>query len=380
MIYLDNSATTRAFDSVAETVREQMLERYFNASAPYSAALENERLFLQARRTVSESLHAFAEEIFFTSGGTESDNTALLGTMAAAGEKRHLIISAAEHPAVYDTALQLQNRGYALCVVPVEKDGTVSPAKLAELVTKDTALVSIMHVNNEMGAVNDLAALSAAVKAVNPQTVFHSDGVQAYLRMEFPKDHKNIDMYSVSAHKIHGPKGMGALYVRRGTRVKPLLYGGGQQDNMRSGTLNMPGILGMAAAVDELRRQNDFIAGISEIKAALAERLLAIPDTLLIGEMQGSAPHILGVAFKDIQAQVLQNALEERGIIIGKGSACSSRSSKISRVQEVLEIPKNLAAGTIRISLGAFNTMDEVEPTARIMEETVQRLRKFRRK
>jgi len=380
MIYLDNSATTCVFESAAEIMRKQMTEQYFNASATYAAALQNERLYLEAKKSIANSLKCSQNEVFFNSGGTEGANTALFGAISASNDRKHIVISAIEHPAVYDTALALKSRGCSVSIAPVNKDGTVDANVLASLVTSQTAIVSIMHINNEIGSINNLSELSKAVKSVNPATLFHSDGVQAYMHIPCDVIACGVDIYSVSAHKIHGSKGMGAMFIKEGTPMKPLIYGGGQQDNMRSGTLNMPGIAGMRAAVDTLSSMQDLMPKLSDIKNAYIEELKQIAECLIIGDPSKTAPHIFNIAFKGIQAQVLQNALEEQGVIVGKGAACSSRTNKISRVLKELEIQADYAAGAIRISLGAFNTLDEVKPATQIIKDTVLRLRKFKRR
>lgn len=380
MIYLDNSATTRVCEGAVQAALAHMTQEYYNPSAPYGAALAVEKQFLQARKTIAESLGVRPEEIFFTSGGTESNNTALFGAMAAGGEGQNMIVSAGEHPSVYDAALQLQNRGVSLRIAPLEKDGTVSTERLGELVDENTALASIMHVNNETGAVNDLAALAAAAKSKNPKAIFHSDGVQAYLRLPAEPKSCGVDMYSLSGHKIHGPKGIGALYIKKGIPIKPLLYGGGQQENMRSGTLPMPGIMALAAAAEEMQADEDYSERLKNIKAAFVSQLADIPESIFLGETDRTAPHIISIAFAHVQAQVLQNALEAEGVIVGKGSACSSRSAKVSRVSEAMGVPAQYGTGGIRISLGRYNTLAEAEPAAAAIAKAVEHLRKFRRK
>ena len=236
MIYLDNSATTRAFDSVASVVQSALTQNYFNASSPYKKALETEKAVNAAAKTVASFLNCRAEELIFTSGGTESDNTALL--CAPAGSE--VIVSATEHHAVLNCQRALEARGCRFRLCPVDNTGKVLPEILAGMVNENTGLVSIMHVNNETGTINDIAALTSAVKQKNPHTLFHSDGVQAFMHICANVKEMGVDLYSVSAHKLHGPKGMGVLYIKKGTPFCPYLFGGGQQQGLRSGTVNTP--------------------------------------------------------------------------------------------------------------------------------------------
>lgn len=375
MIYLDNSATTRAFDSVASVVQEALTQNYFNASSPYKKALDTEKAIESAAKTVAGALNCRPEELLFTSGGTESDNTALL--CAPAGSE--VVVSAAEHHAVLNCQRLLEERGCKIQLCPVDSIGRVLPEILADRVNENTGLVSIMHVNNETGAVNDIAALVSAVKQKNPHTLFHSDGVQAFMHVCTDMKNLNADLYSVSAHKLHGPKGVGALYIKKGTPFRPYLLGGGQQRGLRSGTVNTPGILGFAKAVEELKCPERFAAQLNEIKQEYLRRLTALPDTQVLGDAAAGAPNILSIAFCGVKASTLQNALED-SVILGKGSACTSRSSKISHVLAAMQIPPKVAESAVRLSFGAFNTTEEAAAASALIQEKVEYLRKYKRK
>ncbi len=373
MIYLDNSATTRAFDSVAEAVKSGLTEDFYNVSSPYSAALKTEKKLAQSIKIIADALNASPKEIIFTSGGTESDNTALM----CAPDNSEVILSAVEHHAILNCQTILEKKGCKVILCPVDENCKVNPETLASLVNERTGLVSVMHVNNEVGAVNDLAALSKAVKAKNPKVLFHSDGVQAFMHVCTDIKKLGVDLYSISAHKLHGPKGVGALFVRQGVPFTPFIYGGGQQNNLRSGTVNVAGIVGFATAISELGEQEAFSKKLEEIKNTFIEKLKEIPDVRFT--CPDSAPNILSVSFLGLRASSLQNALEDC-LIIGKGSACTSRSSKISHVLEAMGLPVNIAEATVRISFGAFNTLEEVDEAIEHIKSKVAYLRKFKRK
>lgn len=373
MIYLDNSATTRPLDSVCDCLAKTAKDLYYNISSPYAAALNTEKEFIRASETLAASLNADKSEIIFTSGGTESDNTALM----CAKNNSEVIVSAYEHHAVLNMQSALEKKGCKMILCPVEKDGRISAEMLCSLITENTSLVSIMHVNNEIGAVNDIAALCCAAKGKKKDIIFHSDGVQAYMHEHTDMKKTGVDMYSVSAHKVHGPKGVGLLYVRKGTPFTAFVSGGGQQDNRRSGTVNVSGIIAFAKAVEGLGSQEEFSKRLKEIKNEYKKQLLQISGASLVCEK--SAPNILSIAFDGVKAASLQTALENE-IIVGKGSACTSRSSRISHVLEAISLPVSKAETVIRLSFGIFNSPGEAEQVKRIMEEKIAYLRKYKRK
>lgn len=374
MIYLDNCATTRVFDQAAEQAARFMLKDYCNSSAPYAAALDNEKSFNAFRREIAGSIGAQADEIYFTSGGTESDNTVIFG--AADRQRKKIIISATEHPAVYEAAMHAKEYGAEVAVLPVDPEGRVRLKDLDEQLSPDCALVSIMHVNNETGVINPIGELAELAHRKAPGCIFHSDGVQAHMRIECDVKKLGIDAYSVSGHKIHAPKGIGALYISRNCCIKQLFYGGGQQNGFRSGTVNLPAVAGYAAAC-RMFEQNDYVSNISRIKEVFRQNL---KSCVINSSAAPTAPHILSVGFEGLQASTLQNALESMGVIVGKGSACSSRSSRLSRTLESMGLPRAIAEGTVRIGIGALNTVQEAEQACEIINQTTQRLMRFRRK
>lgn len=373
MIYLDNSATTQIFPNVADEICELSKNNFYNISSSYSRALETEKLFLSAKKTLASFLGCQDKEIIFTSGGTESNNTAL----ACAPNNSEIIVSAVEHHAILNCERTLRDRNIKLILCPVDKFGRVNPQTLASLITKQTSLVSITHVNNETGAVNDISELVKTVKAINKSIIFHSDGVQAFMHVCTTVKELGVDMYSVSAHKVHGPKGVGALFVKQGTPFKAYIQGGGQQNDLRSGTVNVPGYVGFARALEELKGTDEFSAHLKTIKQEYIKKLSTLDEVKFT--LSDSAPNILSVCIKGVRASTLQNALEDH-VLIGKGSACTSRNSKISHVLSAMDIPLAEAEATIRLSFGAFNTIDEVDFACQKIIEAATHLRRFKRK
>lgn len=374
MIYLDNSASTKAFEQVAETVKKYMVEDYFNPSASYASALPAEREFLRCRKILSRFMNG--REVYFTSGGTEGANTAIMGAVEGSlkNSEPEVIISEIEHPAVTQAAFSLRERGVKVFLAPVEPTGEIDPERVKDMVTSQTVLVSIMHVNNETGVINDIDAIAAAVKEKNPNCLIHSDGVQGHMRLEMPK---SADIYTTSAHKLHGPKGMGAIAISENIKLSPLIRGGGQQDDFRSGTLNMPGIAGYAHALEIFEEQRA-LEKINAIKQEFLKLLTPMEGVYIIGA--NTAPHIICAALEGVQAASLQSALEARGVIVGKGSACSSRKNKISGVLSAMKVPAKYAGGAIRISIGAHNALEECAKAVRALQEALSYLRRFKRK
>lgn len=373
MIYLDNSATTQIFPSVADGICELSKNNFYNISSSYSPALATEKLFLSAKKTLALFLGCQDKEIIFTSGGTESNNTAL----ACALNNSEIIVSAVEHHAILNCERTLKDRNIKLILCPVNKFGCVDADTLASLITEKTSLVSIMHVNNETGAINDIALLAKTVKAINKNILFHSDGVQAFMHVCTNMKELGVDMYSISAHKVHGPKGVGALFIKSGTPFKAFIQGGGQQNDMRSGTVNIPGYVGFARALEALESASKFSLHLKTIRQEYKKKLSALEDVKFT--LEDSAPNILSVCIKGVRASTLQNALEEH-VLIGKGSACTSRNSKISHVLSAMNIPVSEAEATIRLSFGTFNTVDEVDFACQKIIEAATHLRRFKRK
>lgn len=381
--YLDNSATTKVLPEVVELMNKIYLEDYGNPSSKHLKGIESERYILDAKEIIAKTLKAKPEEILFTSGGTESDNTALFGVMRANTRRgKHMITTMIEHHAILATAHQLEKEGYEVTYLPVDKYGQVSPESLKEAIRPDTVLVSVMHTNNEIGSVNNLEELSKVVKEANPEIYFHTDAVQGYTKSIIIPKRLGIDLLSVSGHKIHGPKGVGFLYVNEKVKMNPFVYGGGQQSGRRSGTENVPGIAGMALAAKTL--YDDFdneINKLYELKDYLVKRLSDIEGTVINGHTgRDSAPHIVSVSVRGVRAEVLLHALEEKGVYVSSGSACASNRNTVSETLASINIERDLLDSTIRLSFSIFTTMDEVKYAADCIEEIIPELRKYTRR
>lgn len=381
-VYLDNSATTRCYDEVAELVSKVMCKEYGNPSSMHHKGVEAERYLRYARETLARLLKVNEKEILFTSGGTESDNIALIGTaMANHRRGRHLITTRMEHPAVLQTMAYLEHQGFEVTYLPVDHEGRISLNDLERAIRKDTILVSIMHVNNEIGSVQPIAEAGELIKRCNPQTLFHVDAVQGFGKFRIYPAKMQIDMLSVSAHKIHGPKGVGFLYLRSGARVNPIIYGGGQQKGMRSGTENVPGIAGLARAAEMV------YAGLDEdvdrmyaLRKMLIEGVSRIEDVKVNGcSGREGAPHIVSLSVRGVRSEVLLHALEEKEIYVSAGSACSSNKPQISDTLKAIGVERDLLSSTIRFSLSVFTTEEEIQYTIQALEEMVPMLRKYTR-
>ncbi|MCR5322331.1 MAG: cysteine desulfurase [Lachnospiraceae bacterium] len=383
--YFDNAATTRVCTEAADIMNKVMLEDYGNPSSKHIKGFEAEKYIKDAAAKIASTLHAAPKEIIFTSGGTESNNMALIGS-AFANKRRgnHIIASAFEHPAVYNPLLGLEDFGFEIEFVPVDNMGHINPEQLKNMVRKETILVSIMYVNNETGAVQDIATLSAAVKEKDPSVIFHTDAIQAYGKYRINPKKEGIDLMSVSGHKLHGPKGSGFLYAGEGIRMRPLIFGGGQQKDRRSGTENVPAIAGLGVAAERIYRDFDtrterlyelkdrLIKGLSDVEWA---HVNAVPEDIRL-----SAPHIVSVSFDGIKAEVLLHALEERGIYVSSGSACSSNHPGISGTLKAIGVPAKLLDSTLRFSFCADNTIEEVDHCVECLKELVPIYSRFSRK
>ncbi len=381
MIYLDNSATTRVSAGAAAAARHYMTEEFFNPSAMYAPAVQVEREVERVRAELAASLGAKPSELYFTSGGTESDNIAILGTASVQRDPHaRYITTEMEHPAVYNVFLALARTGADVVFLKPDSAGRIDPAALAEAVNERTALVSVMHVNNEFGSVQDLAALSSAIAAKNPETYFHSDGVQGFGKLPFGP--LPVDLYSISGHKFHAPKGIGALLMKKRVKNAGGQLGGGQERGVRSGTTNASGIAAMGAAFEELRAaEAENLRHMRELKLLLANYLLSLPDVLLNGpKAEEGAPHILNCSFLGVRGEVLLHALEERGIYVSTGSACSSHKKGKNRVLASIGVEGERAEGAIRFSLSAENTPEEMARTAGEISNLLGVLRRFRRR
>ena len=381
-VYLDNSATTRAYDSVGDLVRKVMCEDYGNPSSMHAKGVTAEHYIKEAKETLAKLMKVQDKEIFFTSGGTESDNLALMG-VARANRRRgnHLITSAIEHPAVINTMRHLEEEGYRVTFLPVDRYGRIRLDALKEALCEDTILVSVMYVNNEVGSVQPIAEAASIVKAYNKDILFHVDAVQGFGKYRIYPRKLNVDLCTISGHKIHGPKGIGALYVGSHVKIQPIVFGGEQQKNVRSGTENVPGIAGLGLAAKLIYQDLDEkVARMRELKAHFIEGVQKIEDITIHGLYdETSAPHIISVGFAGIRSEVLLHALEEKGIYVSSGSACASNHPQISGVLKGIGAGQEYLDATLRFSMSEFTTPEEIDYTLETLYNIVPVLRKYTR-
>ncbi len=358
MIYLDNAATTPVCPEAAQAAMEAMTTAFGNPSSTHAPGRAARALLADARAAVAQSIGASPEEIAFTSGGTEGDSWAIRsGAYLMRHKGRHIISSLTEHDAVRKALDHLQSQGWEVTRLAPGPDGAVSAADVAAALRPDTALVSLMLVNNETGAITDLPAVVRAVRQAGCPALVHTDAVQGWMKVPFTVGSLGADMISLSGHKIHAPKGVGALYIRRGVRLPPLLPGGGQEDGRRSGTENMPGIAALAAAVRAARADAHAPARMAALRQRAVDSLTAAaPELTVLG---GGAPHILCLSLPGYKSEVLLNYLDALGISVSKGSACK-RGAR-SHVLEAMGLEPRVIDGAIRVSLGRFNTEGDID-------------------
>ena len=381
--YFDNSATTKVLDCVKDAVVDAMCVNYGNAAAKHRKGVEAENLIREAKKAIADTLKVQEKEILFTSGGTESNNTALIGTaLANRRAGKHLITTGVEHPSIYNTMSFLEEMGFEVTYLPVDHLGHISLEDLENAIREDPILVSVMYVNNEVGAVEPIEAISQCIKKKNPKTLFHVDAIQAYGKYKIRPKKQGIDLLSVSGHKIHAPKGVGFLYIRDGVKIRPILFGGGQQKGMRSGTENVPGCVGLGVAAREAYK--DFDARIEKLYT-LREHLIAGLKPLGGVTINGSedrtnAPQIVSASFEGVRSEVLLHALEDKGVYVSSGSACSSNHPGISGTLKGIGVKKELLDSTIRFSLGDLNTEEEVDYAIGVLGELLPVLRRYQMK
>ena len=379
--YFDNSATTKVFDCVKDAVVHAMTEDYGNAAARHMKGVEAERLIKEARAEIARSLKVQEKEILFTSGGTESNNMALIGT-ALANQRagKHLITTAVEHASIYNTMEFLREQGFEITYLPVDSYGCISLDELRDAVREDTILVSVMYVNNEIGAVEPVEEISRVIREKNPRTLFHVDAIQAYGKFVIRPKKQGIDLLSVSGHKIHGPKGVGFLYIDEKAKIRPLLYGGGQQKGMRSGTENVPGCAGLGAAVKEVYTDHEAkMERLYGLRERMIKGLKDLPGVTINGhEGRENAPQIVSASFEGVRSEVLLHSLEEKGIYVSSGSACSVNHPGVSGTLRGIGVKKELLDSTIRFSFGLFNTPEEVDYCLEVLAELLPVLRRYR--
>ncbi len=383
-IYLDNSATTKPFDAVVDEMMKYYKEMYGNPSSMHKIGAKADALLKEARRMLEKSLHAEQNTVIFTSGGTEANNIAIRGLVYGKMRRGNKIItSRIEHPSVLNTFQSLEEEGFQVKYLSVDGEGKINLEELKDALDEDTIFVSIMHVNNEVGTIAPLRDIDAIIRSKNSEICFHSDGVQAYMKTELDLKKWGIDAYSMSGHKIGGPKGIGALYIKKGSNIKPTVFGGNQEMGLRSGTENVPGIAGFYKAVEiyEKNKEN-FTLHMAEIKRyMMAQVKEEIKDIKINGpETEDGAPHILNISFLGVRGEVLLHALEEDGIYVSTGSACSSRKSTGSHVLKAMGCQKEEIEGAIRFSFSPFNTTEEIDDTVASLKKQTEILRKFKRR
>ena len=381
-VYLDNSATTCVFPEVAELMTKIMLKDYGNPSSMHFKGVQAEQYVKHAKEQIARLLKVNEKEIIFTSGGTEADNLALIGAaMANRRNGMHLITTRIEHPAVFKTMEYLEQQGFRVTYLPVDRTGRVRVEDLQKSIRPDTILVSIMHTNNEIGAVEPVAEIGALIKKINPRTLFHVDAVQGFGKFRIYPKKMYIDLLSVSGHKIHGPKGIGFLYAGEKVKLHPVVHGGGQQGGIRSGTENVPAIAGLGLASFK----------IYETLEAETERMYLLREKLIqgvadIGNIQVNgcpgregAPHVVSISFRGVRSEVLLHALEDKGICVSAGSACAAKHPRPSETLKAIGVERSLLESTLRFSLSLFTTEEEIVYTLRALHEIVPVLRRYSR-
>lgn len=383
-IYLDNSATTRAYECVGDLVRKVLCEDYGNPSSMHAKGVSAENYIKEAKERLAKIWKVQEKEIFFTSGGTESDNLALIGA-ARANQRagKHLITSSIEHPAIINTMRYLEEEeGFRVTYLPVDKYGRIKLDALQEALCEETILVSIMYVNNEVGSVQPIQEAASIVKAYNKDILFHVDAVQGFGKYQIHPKKLKVDMCSISGHKIHGPKGIGALYIDSHVKIKPIMFGGEQQKNIRSGTENVPAIAGLGLAAKKIYEDLDKkVAAMHELKQHFIEGVTKLPNTTIHGLYdETSAPHIISVGFAGVRSEVLLHALEDKGIYVSSGSACASNHPQISGVLKGIGAKQEFLDATLRFSMSEFTTLEEIDYTLDTLYNIVPMLRKYTRR
>jgi len=374
-IYLDSGASTRLDPDVRAAIKPYFSDHYANAASLHKEGQIAHSAVEKARETIAKSIGAKSHEIVFTSGGTESNNFALKGVgFANKTNRNHIIISSVEHECVLNAARFLERQGFKVTALPVDKQGFVSFDALKKTLSKQTLLVSIIHGNNEVGTINDLEKIGALVKEHG--ALFHTDACQSYTKVPVNVDMMNLDLVSINAHKIHGPKGVGALYIRGGTAIEPLLHGGGQERGFRSGTLNIPGIVGFGMAVEAIKHQ-DFLR-MAKLRDLLIDELLSISGARLNGPRENRLCNNVNISFKAVDGNSLLLQLSDQGIMVSTGSACSSEKMHESHVLNAMRVPKQHITSAIRFSLGKYTTKAEIEQTIRTIKKLIKHMREVK--
>lgn len=377
MIYFDNGATTKAYPGCIEIIKKYLEEDFYNPSALYHNAIMVSKDLQTAREKMLKRLNANDNDNFiYTASGSEADNLALLCVRKR--KNGTIIVSNSEHSAIYQCAKELEREGYNVLYAPVDQSGRVILSEFEKLLSKDVCLVSVMHINNETGCINDIEKIAKLTKKYSPKAIVHSDGVQAYGKLKINVRKLGVDLYSISGHKIHAPKGIGGLYVKNGVSLKPIIYGGGQEFNIRSATENIPYIMALDYASDTVYEdfENKYSTKMSILEYIKNEVMTNISDVICLTPEENHSSHVLAFAFKDIRGEVLMHSLEEDGFIVGIGSACSAHHST-GRIQQAIGLEKDYEKGVLRISFSEFNTLDEAKALSKAIIKNVNNLREF---
>ncbi|WP_299117526.1 cysteine desulfurase family protein [uncultured Eubacterium sp.] len=381
--YFDNSATTVVTESVKDIVVKAMTEDYGNPSSMHMIGVNAEKYVKTAKENIAKILKVDVGEIYFTSGGTEGNNMAIIGSANANKRTGNRVITTKiEHSSVANPMKYLEKQGFDVVYLPVDNNGIVDMEVLKKEMTKDTILVSIMNVNNEVGAIEPVSEIGKYIKSVNPSVVYHVDAIQAFGKMEIRPRKENIDILTVSGHKIHAPKGSGFMYIKKNTKVNPIILGGGQQEGMRSGTENVPGIAGIGqAAKDCYDNLEKNVAHMTELKDCLIDELSKF-DGVTINSQKGNvgAPHIVSASFENVRSEVLLHALEDKGIYISAGSACSSNRPAVSETLKAMGIDSKLLGSTVRFSFCELNKKEEIDYCIEQLKVMLPVLKKYVRR
>jgi cysteine desulfurase len=365
-IYLDNAATTLMAPEVAEAMRKAFIETYGNSESIHDAGKNAAEELEAARARIARTINALPEEIIFTSGGTESNNLALLGTLK---DRDHLIISAIEHPSILNTS-----KKFNTTVLPVDKEGIISLEELKKTIKPETKLVSIMHANNEIGTIQPIEEIAQICKQKN--VLFHTDAVQSYKKIPIDVTQTPIDLITITAHKIHGPKGIGAIYIRKGIQITPLLHGGDHERKIRPGTVNVPAAIAFATAADFITRKD--IEKITQLRDLLLKLLTEnIPDLIVNGSIRKRLCNNVNISIKNIEAETLLEHLNHRGIYASTGSACTSHNLEPSHVLKSIKVPASYIHGSVRLTLSKYTNEEEIRKTTQAIMEITKELRKL---
>ena len=382
-IYFDNAATTKVSETAAAAMMAMLTENYGNPSSLHNKGFAAEKAVEESRGILAAAMKVSKNDIYFTSGGTEANNMVLQGVADAYQRKgKHILISGIEHPSVSSAAYRLEELGFHIEAIPVEAYGYVNPKVLGDMVREDTILVSVMHVNNEIGTIQDLAGLAKSVKGSNPDCLFHADAIQSFGKYPLYPDRIGVDLLTVSGHKIHGPKGVGALYLSPKVRLIPILYGGDQQKGIRSGTENVPGIVGFGVAAKEAYGELDQRRKtIESIRRYCIEQIKEhLTDIEINSDVDKGAYHILNIRVMGVKSEVMLHTLEDAEIYVSTGSACSSNKKQHSSTLQALGQDSDATDQALRISFSKDNTLEEVDRFIETMVKSVPMLRRFRKK